>query len=968
MNRAALLLAAGAIAACGPRDPPRATAFDSLLAVGEQIYRREEYDSARLVLSPIAERARAAGDSIAEARALTWLGLAAWRLGDYARARAEQERAVALKVALGLERELWRSYNGLGLVAWHEGRLADAITRFDAALSVAERVADTVAMGSTAGNLALVHTELGDFDAARRGFLRMRDVGRGAENGRVEANALNNLGMLAIRIGDPAGALPFLRDARRIYQAIDYATGEQNALGQLGTAYAALGEPQQALAALDSALHLARRLGLQQEEASNLEAIAELHRVAGDFARALDLYAAAKALNQQLGQPVELGADLRSEAEIYVQLGDLELARRSAAQALATHRAAGARFEELGDLLLLADIADRSSRPADVTAHLAAGRRLVAALDVRLARVGVALVEARIADRRRESSRVLRVLGAAAPDLAAGGYDTEWEAQLLRARAERRLGHLAQAAEAGRRAVAAVERVRRNYGSGILRTAYGSDRGEAYAELVSILQRQGRLEEAFAVSDAARGRALLEYRAADRGAGAAGPLAERAALLGEIGGLTAGIEVAERDVEGPADTAGRATLAHLYGRLDKARGRYEALLAQAGSGVPAGALLGAGDADAADVQAILASDEALLELLVAEDRVFGFVVTRAGLTAFESRITQQNLASRVRLARAALARPGGAPGDAPVLESLHALLIAPARLAAGVRRLVVVPHGVLSYLPFAALRDSASGRYLVESHSILYVPSAGALPALRRRDAGGATPGRAVVFAPFPDRLPATAVEAAALRRVLRADVRAGARATEGQFRRALAAGGAVHAATHGVLNAQNPLFSRIEFARASDGGPADDGRLEVHELLGLRVTSPLVFLSGCETGLGTAGSTDFARGEDFATLAQAFLYAGADNVIATLWRVEDEGAAAFAERFYGHLAKVPPPEGLAAAQRDMLANRRFAAPFYWASYALSGDGLRRRGAQEAPVVSVQQEQGSPFATARSHR
>ncbi len=59
----------------------------------------------------------------------------------------------------------------------------------------------------------------------------------------------------------------------------------------------------------------------------------------------------------------------------------------------------------------------------------------------------------------------------------------------------------------------------------------------------------------------------------------------------------------------------------------------------------------------------------------------------------------------------------------------------------------------------------------------------------------------------------------------------------------------------------------------ASD--PADDGQLEVHEIIGLRVHSPLVFLSGCETGLGGAWSTGFAPGDDFATLARAFLYAG---------------------------------------------------------------------------------------------
>jgi CHAT domain-containing protein len=196
-----------------------------------------------------------------------------------------------------------------------------------------------------------------------------------------------------------------------------------------------------------------------------------------------------------------------------------------------------------------------------------------------------------------------------------------------------------------------------------------------------------------------------------------------------------------------------------------------------------------------------------------------------------------------------------------------------------------------------------------------------------------------VVYAPFPDRLAATRAEAASFRRaVSRAAQRVGGEASEADLRNALARGDLVHVASHAVLNAFNPMFSRIELTRGS-ARPEDDGRLEVHELLDLPVRSPLVFLSGCETGLGQAWSTDFARREDYTTLAQGFLYAGARNVIATLWRIEDAGAAVFAERFYRHLRELPAREALAAAQREMKQDPRYAAPYYWAAYVLSGEG-----------------------------
>jgi CHAT domain-containing protein len=113
-----------------------------------------------------------------------------------------------------------------------------------------------------------------------------------------------------------------------------------------------------------------------------------------------------------------------------------------------------------------------------------------------------------------------------------------------------------------------------------------------------------------------------------------------------------------------------------------------------------------------------------------------------------------------------------------------------------------------------------------------------------------------------------------------------------------------------------------------------------MHELLRLTVNSPLVFLSGCETGLGGAWSTPFETGEDFTTVGQALLLAGAANVVATLWRIDDAGASVFAGRFYEAARRMPPAEALAEAQRAMIVDSRYANPYYWAAYDVSGTGF----------------------------
>ena len=138
-------------------------------------------------------------------------------------------------------------------------------------------------------------------------------------------------------------------------------------------------------------------------------------------------------------------------------------------------------------------------------------------------------------------------------------------------------------------------------------------------------------------------------------------------------------------------------------------------------------------------------------------------------------------------------------------------------------------------------------------------------------------------------------------------------------------------------------MFSGIRLARASDhAAPDDDGRLETHEVLSMTIRSPLVFLSGCETALGPAWGTSFERSDDYVTLAQAFLFAGAQNVVATLWRIDDRSAADLAARFSRALATTAPAEALAEAQRALIRSSNYGRPYYWAAYVASGSSVVR--------------------------
>jgi CHAT domain-containing protein len=255
---------------------------------------------------------------------------------------------------------------------------------------------------------------------------------------------------------------------------------------------------------------------------------------------------------------------------------------------------------------------------------------------------------------------------------------------------------------------------------------------------------------------------------------------------------------------------------------------------------------------------------------------------------------------------------------------------------------VIVAHAELHYLPFAALLNRAAGdRYLVESFEISTVPSASVWVRLRQRTTRRPRPHGLLALAPRVSALPGTGAEVTAIRRLFPESslVLVGRAASKAALLAAAHDRAIVHLASSAVLNQQNPLFSFLQLAPTGE----DDGRLEVHEVFGLPLAARLLVLSACETGLGSGTFADVPPGDDWVGLTRAFLLAGADNVVATLWLVDDQRTARLMTRFYRHLAESDRESlALAAAQRELLADRRTAAPYFWAGFALvgaAGDG-----------------------------
>ena len=110
-----------------------------------------------------------------------------------------------------------------------------------------------------------------------------------------------------------------------------------------------------------------------------------------------------------------------------------------------------------------------------------------------------------------------------------------------------------------------------------------------------------------------------------------------------------------------------------------------------------------------------------------------------------------------------------------------------------------------------------------------------------------------------------------------------------------------------------------------------DDGLLQVREIRQLHLDASLVTLSACDTGVGPVGE------EGVANIENAFIEAGAQTVVSTLWELEDHATAQLMIDFYGHLGRNEgKAEALRQAQLDMLNSG--APPYFWAGFELDGE------------------------------
>ena len=297
-----------------------------------------------------------------------------------------------------------------------------------------------------------------------------------------------------------------------------------------------------------------------------------------------------------------------------------------------------------------------------------------------------------------------------------------------------------------------------------------------------------------------------------------------------------------------------------------------------------------------------------------------------------------------------------------VAHQLHQALIAPIS-AELTSRLIIIPDGMLGYLPFEALLTQASSpatrnpdlSFLLKSHSISYAFSSSLLLEQQRLPSTRPTQSLLAIAPQFPFRydkkgdtelyrreylgpLPYNKDEVVEIQEIWGGEAWYDERASRSEFLKHANNYRILHLSSHGKTNDEDPRYSFIAFTEPRDSLilkqdtiPGLTG-LFVADLYNLQLNADMVVLSACETGVGK-----LYRGEGIASLARGFTYAGARSLVTTLWSVNDRASANFMKRFYIYLKEGHPKD--VAIQKAKLDGISIGEnPFFWAGYVALGD------------------------------
>jgi CHAT domain-containing protein len=867
-----------------------------------------------------------------EGTALNNIGLTQESLGNYASAIESHERSLLIHNEAKVPALAATSLNNIGNIYSRRGNYPKALETYEHSLKLIRSVQGRDLEATTMNNIAQVYQHQGQFKRAIDLTQQAITIVRAIPNRHQEATLLNNLGASYMSIAEYGQSKQVFEQALAIYQQVGDRSGEATSLNNLAIWASVKGDQTKAFEYQQQGLKISQTIGDREKELATTANLGRTYADVAQYAKAFESYDKALAMSRQLQNPSWEITTLSNIA--------------------ATSRTIGRYEKSYGLYQEVIQQADRLGE--QLTSSIAQVGMANTLLEQRQPKIALPLLQ--------KALKTQQTMGAKSHEITT----------------QRSLGKLYAQQQQLPQAIAQLEQVlksTRELGLPLEEALTAQDLAQTYLDA-------GRLNEAQTL---AQQTIVLAQKIEDKSTQAkalttlgAAYLATNQAPQAETV-LRQAIEIWESTRPGLQDrdkVSLLETQAETYRLLQRSlvkqkqpdraleiseRGRARAFVELFASRL--GTSTQPPAPNLAEIQAIARNQKVTLVEYsqVADRELYIWVIKPDGQITFHQSDfsdTKISLNRLIETARSGLGvnrnsrrNPEAAVNsnepDGNQLATLHRLLIAPivGDLPQDEQHTVVfMPQGPLFLVPFAALED-ASGKALIESHTIATAPAIQALALSQKLKIAqpNTTPNaqnQLIVGNPtmpnLPDfvlePLPGAEKEAIAIGQLLATQPLIGPAAAKTTVVQRMQTAKVIHLATHGILDTDRGDIPGAIVLAPNGDKTRNDGLLSAGEITNMKLQADLVVLSACSTGKGDI------TGDGVIGLSRSLSLAGVPSVIVSLWDVNDASTAMLMTEFYREWRSGKLDKAQALRQAMLTTRKSFKQPWNWAAFNLIGE------------------------------
>jgi tetratricopeptide (TPR) repeat protein/CHAT domain-containing protein len=874
---------------------------------------------------------------------------------------AEQYMQQALSLAKEVENEYYTAYCSfsLGGLFSTRGKPDEAVRYYDQALDTYRKIGDQVEICNTLISKAFHYSSQGLFDEARKLFDEAFIIAEQTNNRNLQSLIYSGMGEINRLTGEFSKSLETMNKSLRIYQEVDNSWGIASAYINLGNTYNALSDFQTAIAYYQKADSIYALVGSDLSRATPINNIGTIYYFQGDQDKALAQFRAALPLVLKMGVESDFHALLEANiAEVFYEMKQydsayfwLEGALNKALQFNNKHRLAST-------LIISGKLNISTGHYDEAFANLDKAEQL-------LIETGEKDMQTELYFQRGRLNYETKRYDVAIEDLTTSvdiskniGYTKYlWGSLYQMAVIYKEQGNSTESIRLLKEAVEILEATGQKVAGGDeAKKIFESTeaRLKVYEMIVQLLIQENRVDEALLYLEKANNSNLqMKFGSIERSY--ADP--SRNDAIYKEKELKANMDQVSTELVKEKSKPDELQNAALISKLEEvekvAEEEYNMFVRNTVTSYPDLRNYFSNSVNPNEFSSAkrnIPPDMAVILYLLGDSSLYIFAATRDTIFANVLEMEKSMLEKKVLDLYALISRPSFKTTERgsrtlvtadeavdnetkfmDISNELYSILVSPIYDRISDKDyLVIIPNGVLNYLPFQVLgtRQQDRFRYMAEDFRISYTnklqfgmaaPEGKTIKIVALGNADRTLPfaGTEVVMikSMYPDAL--VYVEDEASREIVYN--------IPDNYN-------ILHFATHGILDYNK--FENSYLVLASKPELNDDGRFRIEDIYKVENLGmyDMVTLSACETAV----SFELLEGWPVTT-ASAFLETGVTTVVASLWSVDDKATNTLMRNFYTNLKTMDKLDALNKAQIDMIHTTEYAHPYYWAPFMLVG-------------------------------